>query len=153
MLTKIRGRFTGVEAIVRIGERPVDSSVKATIQMATVDSGDQTRDDHLRSSDFFDVENWPTAMFQSTGITWDGTQGTVLGDLTIRDITNPLTLDLEFLGGLRDLSGNDRAVFQADGRINREDWGLAWNMILETGGLLVSKEIGIELHVELIRQT
>lgn len=152
MLTKVRGRFTGVDATVIIANNPADSTVEATIDMKSVDSGDQTRDDHLRSGDLFDVANWPRAYFRSTTVTWDGSRGSLTGDLTIRDVTHPVTLDVEFVGGVPDPWGNDRAVFSATGSIDREDWGLTWNMALETGGLLVSKEIQLELHVELIRQ-
>lgn len=152
MITKVRGRFTGVDASVVIAEEPEDSLVEATIDMTSVDSGDQTRDDHLRSPDFFDVERWPTAHFRSTEISWSGTEGTLLADLTIRDVTQPVTLEVRFLGAVRDPWGHDRAVFEATGSIDREDWDLTWNMPLEQGGLLVSKEIQLELHVELIRQ-
>lgn len=150
--TKVRGRFTGVDATVRIGAQPEDSFIEATIEMATVDSGDQTRDDHLRSADFFDVAEWPTARFRSTNISWERTRGVMVGDLTIRDVTHPITLTVEFLGAIRDPWENDRAIFEATGAIDREDWDLTWNMVLESGGLLVSKEVAIEFHVELIRQ-
>ncbi len=151
MLTKVRGRFTGVDATVTIADDPEDSVVEALIDMATVASGDQARDDHLRSPDFFDVEQWPTATFRSTSVAWAGRHGKITGDLTIKDATRPVTLDVEFLGAVRDPWGADRAVLAATGRINREDWGLTWNVVLEAGGVLVSKEIDLELHVELIR--
>jgi len=153
MLTKVRGRFTDVDATVHIGERPIDSVIHATIAMASVHSGDPTRDDHLRSADFFDVDRWPTATFRSTAVSWDGHSGTVTGDLTIKDVTRPVTLTLDYLGHARDPWGSDRVVFDAVGRIDREDWGLTWNMLLETGGVLVSKDITLDLHVELIRQS
>lgn len=152
MLTKVRGRFTVVDATVVIADVPAESTVQATIDMRSVNSGDQTRDDHLRSGDFFDTANWPTAQYQSTKVTWDGSKGTLTGDLKIRDVSHPVTFDVEFLGAVRDPWGKDRAVFSATGSIDREDWGLTWNMALETGGLLVSKEVQIEIHVELVRQ-
>ncbi len=152
MLTKVRGRFTGIDATVVIAADPAESTVEATIEMASVDSGDQTRDDHLRSGDFFDVAKWPTARYRSTNVTWHESKGTLTGDLTIRDVTHPVILDIEFVGAVLDPWGNDRAVFSATGSIDREDWDLTWNMALETGGLLVSKEIQLEIHVELIRQ-
>jgi len=153
MMTKVRGRFTGVDATVEIAEAPEDSRAEATIDMASVASGDQTRDDHLRSPDFFDVQKWPTAAFRSTNLTWNGRGGTLTGDLTIKGVTHSVTLDVEYLGYARDPWDDDRAVLDATGRINREDWGLTWNMVLDSGGLLVSKDIALELHVELIRQT
>ena len=152
-LTKVRGRFTDVEATVTIGDDPEQSSVQVTIQMASVYSGDQRRDDHLRSADLFDVERHPTATFRSTSVTVDGTAGTMDGELTIKGVTRPVRLAVEFLGSLDDPWGNQRAVFSAAGRVNREEWGLTWNMLLEAGGLVVSKEIDLEIEVELVRQT
>ncbi|MFI7019399.1 YceI family protein [Streptomyces sp. NPDC050164] len=153
MLTKVRGRFTGVDATVRIGDRPEDSRVTAVIDMASVDSGDRTRDDHLRSGDFFDVEKHPKATFESTSVAWDGKSGKMDGDLTIKGVTRPVSLAVDYLGYARDPWGNDRAVFSAHGKIDREDWGLTWNMALETGGILVSKEIELSLEIEAIRET
>lgn len=148
MLTKVRGRFLGVEGSVVITEDPTDSLVDVTIDMASVDSGAQDRDDHLRSPDFFDTANWPTARFRSTAVSWSGGTATVTGDLTIRDITHPVTLSVDYLGQIVDPWGNNRAVFAATGSIDREDWGLTWNMPLDAGGLLVSKRIDLEINVE-----
>jgi polyisoprenoid-binding protein YceI len=150
-LTKIRGRFTGVKGEVTITPDLVASMVSVDIDMASVSSGDQARDDHLRSADFFDVDNHPVATFRSTGVRAFGSSGTLSGDLTIKDVTRPIELEVEFLGATRDPWGNERTVFTASTTINREDWGLTWNMLLEAGGLLVSKEIRLEIEVELIR--
>ena len=152
MLTKVRGRFTGVDGTITIGERPEDSHVTVTIDMASVNSGDTARDDHLRSPDFFDVTNHPSATFVSTNVTWTANRGTMTGDLTIKNTTHPVTLTIDYLGHARDPWHNDRAIFSAHARINRENWNLTWNMLLETGGVLVSKEIELQLEVELIRQ-
>lgn len=152
MLTKVRGRFTDFDATVVIATEPGESTVEATIGMDSVESGDAARDDHLRSDDFFDVDHWPEARFKSTAVRWTGVEGTMAGDLTIRDVTHPVTLEVEFLGGVRDPWDNDRAVFAATGEINREDWDLTWNMALEAGGVLVSKTIHLEFQVELIRE-
>jgi polyisoprenoid-binding protein YceI len=151
-LSKIRGRFTGVDGAVVIADDPAASSVEVTIDMRSVSSGDQTRDDHLRSADFFDVEHHPAATYRSTVVTVTGTSGTVDGELTIKGVTRPVRLQVDYLGHAADPWGNDRAVFSATSRISREDWGLTWNMVLEAGGLLVSKEITLEIEVELIRQ-
>lgn len=150
MLTKVRGRFTDVDGTVTIGLRPEDSRVSVRIAMDSVSSGSEERDEHLRSTDFFDAEKFPTASFESTAVVWSGSLGEITGNLTIKDITHPVTLNVEYLGHARDPWGDDRAVFDAVGRIDREDWTLTWNMPLETGGLLVSKEIDLELHLELI---
>jgi polyisoprenoid-binding protein YceI len=152
MLTKVRGRFTGVDAVVQIGADPAETTVEVTIDMTTVTSGDSTRDNHLKSADLFDVEQYPTATFRSTGIGWDGLAGSMTGDLTIKGTTRRVTLEVEYLGYAQDPWGSDRTVFSARGRINREDWGVTWNMPLARGGLLVSTEIGLELEIELIRQ-
>ena len=152
-LTKVRGRFTGVDATVVVGDDITASTVEVVIDMASVSSGDQSRDDHLRSADFFDVEHHRRATFRSTGIVTNGSSGSISGELTIKDVTRPITLDVEYLGQAIDPSGGERAVFSASAVINRERWGLTWNMLLEAGGLLVSKEIRLEIEVELVRQT
>lgn len=151
-LTKVRGRFTGANGTVVIGDDLAESTVEVDIDMASVSSGDQSRDDHLRSPDFFDVENHPTATFRSTAVSVAGTTGRIFGNLTIRGVTNPVVLDVEYLGHATDPWANERSVFSASATINREDWGLTWNMLLEAGGLLVSKEIRLEIEAELIRQ-
>jgi polyisoprenoid-binding protein YceI len=152
MLTKVRGRFTGVEGTVELAADPRASHVSVVIDMSSVNSGDDARDTHLRSADFFDVEDHKEATFESTSVTWDGTTGTMTGDLTIKSVTRPVTLDIDYLGYALDPWDNHRAIFSANGRIDREDWGLTWNMPLARGGLLVSKEIDIEIEVELILQ-
>lgn len=150
-LTKVRGRFTEVEGTVTVRE-PLDlSEVHVVIDMASVSSGSQTRDDHLRSDDFFDVANHPQATFRSTGVVTTGAEARMTGELTIKGVTRPVTLDAEYLGHATDPWGAERAIFSASGTINREDWGLTWNMALEAGGLLVSKEIRLEIEVELVR--
>lgn len=151
MLTKVRGRFTGVSGAIVVGDDPATSRLDVTIEMSSVTSGDQARDEHLRSADFFDVDNYPTATFRSTAVAWDGSTGSVTGDLTIRDVTRPVTLGVEYLGHVRDPWGGDRAVFSAQATVNREDWGLTWNMLLDNGGLVVSREIRLEIEVEAVR--
>jgi polyisoprenoid-binding protein YceI len=152
-ITKIRGRFTGVEGTVQIAEDPNNSTVAVELAMDSVSSGDKTRDEHLRSPDFFDVSQFPTATFRSTLVAIKGASGTMTGDLTMKSTTRPVTLDVSFEGAATDPWGGQRAVFHATGSLNREDWGLTWNMVLEAGGLLVSKEIRLEIDVELILQT
>lgn len=119
--------------------------------MASVESGSADRDDHLRSEDLFDVEGYPTATSRSTHVEVHGPTGRVTGDLTITGITREVVLDVEYVGQARDPWDNDRSVFSASTRLNREDWCLTWNMVLEAGGLLVSKEITMEINLELIR--
>ena len=151
-LTKIRGRFTGVDGTVVIADDITRSTVDVVIDMATVSSGDTSRDDHLRSVDFFDVANHPTGLFRATGITANNASGSITGELTLKGITRPVTLEAEFLGTVVDPWGGERAIFSANATIDREDWGLTWNMVLEAGGLLVSKRIQLDIEVELVRQ-
>ena len=152
-LTKVRGRFTGIDGAIVVAPNVADSTIDVTIDMSTVNSGDATRDDHLRSGDFFDVINHPSGHFRSTGITVDGGRGRIHGDLTLKGVTRGVNLDAEFLGTVQDPWGGERAIFSANTTIDREDWGLTWNMILDAGGLLVSKKIQLEIEVELVRQS
>jgi len=152
-LTRVRGRFTAIAGEVTFGEHLADSTVAVEIEMASVSSGDHSRDEHLRSADFFDVDHHPVALFRSTAVDIaGGGSATMQGELTIKGVSRPVTLDVDYLGHARDPWDNDRAVFSARGTINREDWGLTWNMLLEAGGLLVSKEIKLEIEVELVRR-
>ncbi len=153
MITKVRGRFTDFDGQIVISETPEDSSVEVSIDTASVDSSDEKRDGHLRSPDFLDVENYPTITFQSTKVDV-GRDGSakVTGDLTVKDVTRPVTLDVEFDGAQGDPWGGQRLGFSAHTDIDREDWGLTWNVALETGGLLVSKKIRLEFNVEAVKQ-
>jgi polyisoprenoid-binding protein YceI len=150
MVTKVRGRFTGVTGVVDIAEDLRESRVDVTIDMATVESGNETRDEHMRSAELFDVANHPTATFRSVHVEWRGTRGTVHGDLTIHGVTKRVPLEVEFEGYVRDPWGGDRAIFSARTRVNREDFGVTWNVALEAGGVLVSKEIQIEINLETV---
>ncbi|NYI99788.1 polyisoprenoid-binding protein YceI [Nocardioides thalensis] len=150
MVTKVRGRFTGVEGAVTIAENMADSRVDVTIDMASVESGSDVRDEHIRSAELFDVATYPTATFRSTHVDWRGDRGTVTGDLTIHGVTRQVPLDVSFEGYVRDPWGGDRAMFAARTRINREDFGITWNVALEAGGLLVSKEVNIEIDLETV---
>ena len=151
MMTRVRGRFTGVEGAVVVADDPRRSTVEVAIDMASVESGSAARDEHLRSADHFDVDRHPTATFRSTAVDWTGPTASVTGDLTIVGITRPVTLDVELLGAVADPWGGERAVFSARAEVNREDWGLTWNQALETGGILVSKTIRIEIELEALR--
>ena len=150
MLTKVRGRFTGVSGVIQVADVPGDPAVEVIIDVASVESGSQVRDDHLRSADFFDASRHPTATFSGRAADWHGTRGLLTGELTLRGVTRPVTLHAEYLGYAADPWGGHRAVFTAAGTVNREDWGLTWNMPLDGGGLLVSKEIRIEIELEAV---
>jgi len=152
MLTKVRGRFTGLSGVIQVADEPDDTTVEVTIDMTSVDSGSQARDDHLRSADFFDTARHPTAFFSGRAVDWQGTRGLLIGELTLRGVTRQVTLQAEYLGYVADPWGGHRTVFTAVGTINREDWDLTWNMPLDGGGLLVSKEIRIEIELEAVLQ-
>jgi polyisoprenoid-binding protein YceI len=150
MVTKVRGRFTGVTGTVVIAEEIENSRVDVTIDMATVESGSTARDDHLRSPDLFDVEEYPLATFHSTHVEWGGTAGRIHGDLTIHGVTRNVLLAVTFEGYGRDPWGGDRAAYSARTKVNREDFGITWNMPVETGGVLVSREVQIEIDLETV---
>jgi polyisoprenoid-binding protein YceI len=155
LMAKVRGRFPDVSGEVRITEVPEESSLEIEIDASTIDTRDTDRDAHLRSSDFFRVEDHPTISFRSTAVRrGEGeSKWKVDGDLTIRWITRPVTVDVEFLGGAIDPWGNQRIGFSGVvPEVNREDWGLKWNAALETGGFLLSKSVRLEIEAELIRK-
>jgi len=151
MITKVRGRFTDVSGSVAVAPTATDSVVTATINLASVDTGDEKRDGHLRSADFFDVEQFPTMTFASTGVKEEGGAYTLFGDLTIKGVTRQVELDLEFDGVNGDPWGGTRASFSAEGDINRKDWGLEWNVALESGGVLVSEKVKLTLDIQLVK--
>jgi polyisoprenoid-binding protein YceI len=151
MITKVRGRFTSVSGSVTIAEDRLASSTEVTIDLASVDTGDSGRDAHLRGADFFDVDSDPTMIFRSTEVRADGGNFVLLGDLTIKGVTRPVELEVEFDGVGPDPWGGTRAGFSAEGQINRKDWGLEWNVALESGGVLVSDKVKLHLDVELVR--
>jgi polyisoprenoid-binding protein YceI len=151
MITKVRGRFPEVSGTITIAEEPGQSHVEVDIDVASVETGNADRDEHLRSGDFFDADNHPTMSFRSTSVgavrsgSW-----LVTGDLTVRGVSHPVTLQVNFEGAGASPAGDDRIAFTAAGEVNREDWGLTWNMSLETGGVLVGKKVAIELNVQAV---
>jgi polyisoprenoid-binding protein YceI len=148
MVSKVRGRFSDFTAEIVTTTDPLQSRVDATIQMASIDTGDEGRDGHLRTNDFFDIEEFPTMTFRSTGITGSGSDYQITGDLTIRGVTKPVTFDLEYGGFGKDPWGNTRAGFTLTGTINRKDFGMAYNAVLETGGIMVGEKVSVELDIE-----
>jgi len=150
MVTKVRGRFTDVTGSITIADRLADSNVDVSINMASVESGSVARDEHIKSSELFDVARFPTATFRSNSVDWRGTHGTVHGDLTIHGVTRQVPLAVTFEGYVRDPWGGDRSIFSARTTINREDFDITWNVALEAGGVLVSKDIRIEIELETI---
>lgn len=152
MITKVRGRFGEVTGSLTIAEDPTDSRVEASIAMESVDTGSKTRDDHLRSSEFFDIENHPTMTFVSTQVrgSASGAEFVLIGDLNVRGVTKSVELDLEFEGVSPDPWGGTRVGFTAEGEIDRRDFGLDFHVALDNGSLLVSEKIKIHLDVQAV---
>ncbi len=153
MVSKVKGRFAKLSGTITVGEDPHASSVDATIEAASVDTHDVNRDNHLRSADFLDVENYPTITFRSTGVR-QGSSGHILdGELTLHGVTRPVELDLEHNGSGPDPYGGMRTGFSATTQIDRSDFGLNFNGTIEaTGGALVGDRIAIALEIEAIRK-
>lgn len=154
MVSTVKGRFADVSGYVEFDpENPATASVEATINAASIDTRSEDRDNHLRSADFFDVEKYPTITFKSTRVeAAGGNRYRVIGDLTMHGVTREVTLDAEFHGTHPDPYGGVRAGFSASTKINRTDFGLTWNAALETGGVMVSEEVKINLELETVRQ-
>jgi polyisoprenoid-binding protein YceI len=153
MISKVRGRFREFSGQVWIDEIPEKSSAEATIKAASIDTGDEERDRHLRSAEFLDAEHHPDITFRSLTIrAADQDHWKVTGELTIRGVTRPVTLLAEYGGTAVDPWGNTRAAFLASGEINREDFAMTWNQALEAGGFLVGKGVKIEVEVEAVHQ-
>ncbi|MGE5243243.1 MAG: YceI family protein [Betaproteobacteria bacterium] len=150
LVTKVRGRFSDFEGALEFDEtHPEQSSVTFTIRTASIDTNEPDRDKHLRSEDFFFVEKFPTITFKSTRVQKAGeNRFKVTGDLTIRGVARPVTLDATYLGSAKDPWGNLKVGFEAETTLNRKDFGLMWNAALETGGFLVGDEVKVTLMVQ-----
>jgi polyisoprenoid-binding protein YceI len=148
MVTKVRGTFGEISGTIEVAQDPTDSAVSVVAQAASVTTGASDRDNHLRSPDFLDAERYPEVTFRSTDVRQDGERWSLTGDLTIRDVTRPVTFALTFEGMAADPFGNTKAAFTAVGEIDREEWGLSWNVPLEGGGVLVSKRLQVEFDVQ-----
>jgi polyisoprenoid-binding protein YceI len=153
MVSKVRGSFGKAGGTLTIAEDPLASTVEVSIDAASIDTGVTDRDNHLRSADFLDVERYPSLIFRSTRVEHAGdNQFVVLGDLTIRDVTREVRLAVEFEGLARSPWGKEVVGFTATTEIDREEFGVTWNMALETGGVVVGKKVKIEISAEGIRQ-
>lgn len=154
MVSTVKGRFGALEGTLTFDEAaPAQAAVNATIEISSIQTGDPNRDAHLRAADFFEVEKWPTATFRGTRVEAQETdRARVYGGLTIRDVTREVVLDVEYDGQVKDAYGMQRAAFTAETTINRSDFGLTWNPLLETGGAVVSDRVRITLHIAATRQ-
>ncbi len=151
-ISKVRGRFNDATAEARVGDTLANSSLRAVVKTASFDSGDANRDAHVRGEDFFDVEKYPELTFKATHVEGDGDDYTLTGDLTIRGVTKPVELEVEFSGVVVDPFGATRAGFTAETEISRKEFGLTWNAALEAGGVLVSDKVKISLDAALVKQ-
>jgi len=151
MFNKVRGHFDTVNATIEFDPaNPAASTLSVEVEINSVNTGNTDRDNHLRSADFFDAATYPMMTFVSKHVQVTGANtGIITGDLTIKGVTKEVKLNTEFLGEAKDPWGNQKPVFNASTKINREDWGLTWNVALEAGGWLVSKDIEIEIETEL----
>jgi polyisoprenoid-binding protein YceI len=152
-VSKVRGRFSTFSGTLELAEDPADSKVSVTIDATSVDTRDENRDGHLKTNDFFDVENHPTWTFVSTAIKSEGpTEWKVEGDLTIRGVTRTVTLDASLEGVVKDPYGNHRVGFSASTTINRDDFGVSFGAVMEAGGLVVAKKVEIQIEAEAVLQ-
>ncbi|BCJ43660.1 hypothetical protein GCM10010168_40310 [Actinoplanes ianthinogenes] len=153
MVSKVRGQFAEASATITVAENPLESSVVASIKTASVETGQVDRDNHLRTGDFFEAEKYPTIEYRSTGIkSHAGAEFVLDGELTIKGVTKPVELVVEFEGAATSPYGQHVFGFTAHTEIDREDWGLTWNVALEGGGVLVGKKIKIEIEGEAVLQ-
>jgi len=149
-VSKTKGTFDTFEASFEFEPgKPETWSCTATIDAASVNTGNEKRDDHLRNPDFFDVANHPTITFTSTGVEMaDEESGVMTGNLTMHGVTREIQLDLEVLGMVKDPWGNTRVGFSLEGKINRKDWGLSWSKVMEGGGLVVGEDVTLTIDIE-----
>ncbi|CAM5443790.1 YceI family protein [Streptomyces avidinii] len=154
MVTNVRGAFTEHEGTLHLdGADPARSTATIEVKIASIDTGIADRDAHLRSGDFFDAEAFPLMTFRSTtAATLGGDTYRITGDLTIKDVTRPLSIDLEFNGSATDPYGNERVGFEGSAEILRSDWGLTWNAALEAGGVMVSDKVKLTFDISAIKQ-
>jgi polyisoprenoid-binding protein YceI len=151
MVSKVRGRFTKFSGQIVTGADPIESAAHAEIDLASITTGNDQRDDHIRSADFFEVETYPTMTYHSTGVRPDGDGGYILdGELTLKDVTKSVPLTLELNGFGPDPFGGTRAGFTATGEINRKDFNVNFSAPMQNGGVVVSDKIGLHLEIEAV---
>lgn len=149
-LSKVRGGFDSFSGAVTIAEDPAASSVEVDLDADTFTTGSEDRDNHVKSGDFLDVETHPKPTYRSTAVRQVGDGWQVDGELTVKDVSRPVTLDVEFEGAGQDPGGNGRIGFAASAEIDRGEWGINWNQTLETGGVLVGKKVKVVIDVQAV---
>jgi polyisoprenoid-binding protein YceI len=153
MVSKVKGKFATFSGAITIADNPLESSVTASIDAASISTGDVNRDGHLRSGDFFEVEKYPEFTFQSTSVAPKGSNYVVTGDLSLHGVTHSVDLDLEFNGVSPDPWGGTRAGFSAETEISRKDYDIEFNMPVDGGGVVVGDKVKITLEIEAVLQT
>lgn len=149
MISKVKGSFESFEAVVEANEEDLNGAlIDFKINVASINTNNEDRDNHLRSADFFDAETYPEIKFNANDITKKGTEYELTGDLTIKGVTRPVTFEVEYGGKGTNPWGQEVVAFSAEGKVNRRDFGLTWNQALETGGVLVGEDIKISLELE-----
>ena len=151
MVSKVRGRFGKFTGTITIADDPLKSKVEASADVASVSTGDENRDNHLKTADFFDIEKYPTVDLVSTGIDKDGDDYVLHTNLTVNGVTKPVEFELEFDGVSPDPWGGTRAGFTAEADISRKEWGLEFNMTLDTGGVVIGDKVKIEIEIEAVK--
>jgi polyisoprenoid-binding protein YceI len=152
MVSKVRGNFKIFDGEFVTAENPLESSVTAKIDLRSIDTDNEQRDNHIRSADFFEVETHPEMTYRSTGIRQDGVSFILDGDLTLRGVTRPVSLTLEIEGFGPDPFGGTRAGFSATGEINRSDFGVSYNGPIPGGGTIISEKVQLVLDIEAVLQ-
>lgn len=153
MISNVPGQFTGMKGKFVLDEKDMTKmQIDATIDAKTINTNNTKRDDHLRNADFFDVKKFPTLGFKSKKISKEGSGFKIVGDLTMKGVTKEVTLQSELTPAMKDPWGNTRRGFSATGSLNRKDWGLVYNTVLETGGVAISEEVKLQIDVELIAE-
>jgi polyisoprenoid-binding protein YceI len=153
MVTKVRGRFTEFEGSLRLDEAdPTRSSGRVVIQARSIDTKNADRDNHIRSNDFLAMDEYPEISFETNSISRGPDRWQVTGDLTVRGVTRPVSIDVGYLGATVDPWGNIRVGFEGRTVINRKDWGVSWNVAIEAGGVLVSEKVTLEFEIAAVRQ-
>lgn len=150
MITNVTGSFNVINATAEADEKFTNAKVNFTADINSIHTGNEQRDGHLKSGDFFDGEKFPHISFESTN--YNAAEGKIKGNLTIKGVTKPVSMDVEFNGTNKDPWGNFKAGFSLNGKINRADFGLSWNAALETGGVMVSEEVKINAEVQFVKQ-
>ncbi|POX39813.1 polyisoprenoid-binding protein [Streptomyces sp. Ru73] len=154
MVTNVRGSFAEHEGVLHLdGSNPAASTATIDVRIDSIDTGIADRDGHLKSADFFDAEKYPLMTFRSTAVEQTGSETyRITGDLTIKDVTKPLSIDLEFNGAATDVYGAERVGFEGSAEILRSEWGLTWNAALETGGVMVSDKVKLTFDISAVKQ-